>query len=160
MTDDLATAFALIFFIFADVDTPYAEGAGGAGGAEGAGGAGGAGGAEGAGGAGTKGGGILNAFKGFVVASEKYLFPVISGKAAKSCETGDTRCSPALAGIITVEASALLFFKKNSLTAPAPKPTIANANGTIGFPSTAKATKGLPPPLTISTYFPPTGSSY
>jgi len=87
----------------------------------------------------------LNAFKGFFVASEKYPFPFISGKAAKSCETGDTRCSPALAGIIAVERSALLFFKKNSLTAPAPKPTIDNAKGTIGFPSTAKATNGFPP---------------
>jgi hypothetical protein len=50
-----------------------------------------------------------------------------------------------LGRLAIMEDSILPFFKKYSFTASAPKPTIANANGTIGLPSTANASKGLPP---------------
>jgi len=40
----------------------------------------------------------------------------------------------------------LPFFKKNSFTAPAPKPIIANTKGTMGFPSATKEeSKTFPP---------------
>jgi hypothetical protein len=83
----------------------------------------------------------LNAFRGLLVTrDEKDVSFFISGKASRSFERGASCLTP-----LVSKRRGLSFFKKNSFATPAPKPTIANANGTIGFPSTAKASKGLPP---------------